>query len=346
MSNLARYEYDFNKSKWINPGSKQVYVPGVIRVVQSIKCAQFKESEASAICLLYTGSGGTNYVVIYNPGFDEKGGARLDGFKEIYIPPTLDGEYEEAYSNFDFTPTMIVHSLRNRSREFEAMYDIEGKEILDPVAQPYAGFLVWDFKSKSKLPVREKYFDNHFTNFTIAGSSIWTCSPSGSNSSIYNVSLDLEASNQTLTVPDVTYLKNYFNNAFLRATFQNGSLIRIPFDNIFKLPADTSLNITFIILGLLLLALVGVYLALKYRKKQNVTLPVASSKKRTILKIIRENEGNRSIGSDGETEGFGYESGTATTEIRDFTYAATDKRIESVTADPASLQVDEGGVIL
>ena len=251
------------------------------RKIKFMKCAEYEESGDKAICLFYSGSG-SNYVFILNPGEKPGDAPSIDGFKEICIPPSNENQYEYTINTFDFSTNIVVKSIRNRSREFEMRYDEDGEQFKEPHQQSYAGFLVWDITSDSHLPVRQKYFTARFTDFTIAGGSIWTCSPQDRNSSMFNLSLELDISKQTLTIPNVDYLRNYFENIYLRATFQNGSLIKIPFSSIFLLPENNTFHYTIILLGLLAVILVGVFIGVRIGRKYKYRAELAEKKKSKV----------------------------------------------------------------
>ena len=284
---------------------------------------------AKALCLFYAGDG-TNFVVLYNPG-DLK--TTPNGFvevtKQIYIPPSNDREFEDTLETFDFNGNYIVKSIRNRSREFEIDYSQTGVKLNDPDMYTYGGFLVWDITRKSQLPIREKFFSYRFTDFTVVGETVWTCSPKDEDSAIFNLSLTTNLDTQVLTVPSVKYLRTHFGNIFLRAKFLNGTVIKVPFDEIFSLPPDNSFVVAYIVLGvviaLAILACVGCKVRERRMKMSQEVKQIKRKKtenQKKVKQFIQETEAGGSL------------------------VDATQSRFKSVAKDNTTLMTSESDVML
>ena len=269
---LQKAEYNFSKKQWSIPDfeKKKVIYLNMISENQlmGIKCSQQEELGDTATCLAYTGDG-ANYVLLYDPGdINVTPQGRIAGTRLITIPPSTDRFYEDKINTFKITNNLIIKSTFNRRREFQVTYLQQGKEIQDPSIDSYDGFMVWDLTRKARWPVIRKYFPSHFTDFTLAGDLIWTCSPQDEPSTVFNLSLGTNITTQVLSVPDVEYLRAYFDNMFLKADFLNGTVIKIPFNQIFSLPSKNTSAYIYIITGVLVLILVLFCVCCKTQNKR------------------------------------------------------------------------------
>ena len=274
---LQKAEYDFEKGRWRMPEKGGHDREGhelrmAHKKVLGIKCAQQEELGDQATCLVYTGDG-INYVLLYDPGdLKRTDQGRIVGVKEILIPGNLDRLYQEPLPRFEITNNFIIKSSVNRRREYQVANSGEGGKLMDPIVESYEGFMVWDLTEQSQWPVVRKYFTSHFTDFTLVGDLIWTCSPQDEPSTVFNLSLSTEISNQVLQITDTEYIRDYFDNMFLKANFLNGTVIKVPFNQIFYLPPKNTSVYFYIIIGVLVvfLLLVCVCCKAKNRRKDKI----------------------------------------------------------------------------
>ena len=262
---IMKAEYDFETKQWLLAkffSETPLVIKQVDKPIEFMKCTQTNEFEDQALCLLYSGDG-TSYVILYDPGDSMTPQGVVKSIKEIYVPPTNQRELEDTYSTFDITSNLIVKSMKNRHSEFEVRYTDQGVEIQQPGEYLYSGFMVWDLSNESQLPVIEKYFTTHFSDFTVAGNSIWTCSPKDGDSTVYNLALNIDPKNQILKIPDVEYLRSHFQNLYLRAKFVNGTVKLVHFNLIFVLPPDKTYLDAYLGFSIVIVLITGIYMCLR-----------------------------------------------------------------------------------
>ena len=268
---IQKAEYDFATASWHTPDfgqNKNVHLKFLEKLVRGIKCAQVEELGDQATCIVFTGVG-TNYVILYDPGdLKTTPQGKIVGTKEINIPQNQVRIYNDSLANFDLGNNLLIKSTYNLREEFEVRYSEEGERLRYPLIHSNDGFMVWNLTSKSKGPAIIKYFPTHFTDFTLAGDLIWTCSPQDEPSAVFNLSLGINISNQMLTIPDVEYLRGYFGSMYLKANSLNGTVIKVPFNQMFSLPTKNNSGYAFIILGVLVISMVLFCLACKAKGKR------------------------------------------------------------------------------